>query len=193
MTIKPYSIIEFDQGTQAWLEWRNQGIGASDAPVVMDENPWKKIGKLLQEKCNPPVDGFKSQAMIRGVRLEPEARAAYNKQTGHEVNPLCIQSKDNKWMRASLDGISADGTSVVEIKCGESVYQKTATSKKVPRYYYGQLQHILAVTGLPAIDFWCYLPGKPNVMVKVARDNDYIEELISKESEFWELVQQNRK
>ena len=191
MTTKPYSIIDFEQGSQVWLEWRNHGIGASDAPVIMGENPWKKIGKLLQEKRNPPITGFKNQAMIRGIRLEPEARTAYNSETGYDVSPLCIQNIAHEWMRASLDGISTDGSVVVEIKCGRSVYRKTTASHKVPSYYFGQLQHILAVTGLTTIDFWCYLPGKPNLLVPVQRDDKYIEKLILKEYEFWKLVQQN--
>jgi len=189
MTVLPYTIIQLDQGSKEWLQWRHQGIGASDAPVIMGENPWKKFGKLLKEKQAPPADGFKSAAMARGIRLEPEARAAYIVKTGHEVSPLCIQSNIHQWMRTSLDGITSDGSNVVEIKCGESVYKKTASTRKPPSYYYGQLQHILAVTGLPSIDFWCYLPKRPTILVAVERNDAYIDELISRELEFWELVQ----
>src|SRR5581483_972237 len=39
--ISHYTIVDLRQGTQEWLGWRNQGIGASDAPIIMGENPWK--------------------------------------------------------------------------------------------------------------------------------------------------------
>ena len=52
----------------------------------------------------------------------------------------------------------------------------------------GQLQHILAVTGLEAIDFWCYLPKKPPVLVTVARDEGYIGRLLEEEAAFWAEV-----
>jgi len=81
---------------------------------------------------------------------------------------------------------------VVEIKCGTSVYGKTAELGCVPDYYFGQLQHILAVTGLPSIDFWCYLPGRPELLVPVKRDDYYISRLLEAEHLFWMEVQRNR-
>ena len=46
-----YTIVNLRQNTPKWLEWRGQGIGASDAPAVMGENPWKSADYLLKEKC----------------------------------------------------------------------------------------------------------------------------------------------
>ena len=91
-------------------------------------------------------------------------------------------------MRASVDGLTPDGSTVIEIKCGESVYRKAATTSEVPDYYFGQLQHILYVTGLREIDFWCYLPNLPEVHIIVERDDGYIKQLLKTESEFWQRV-----
>jgi predicted phage-related endonuclease len=77
---------------------------------------------------------------------------------------------------------------VVEIKCGESVYRKTRQYGRVPDYYYGQLQHILAVTGLPSIDFFCYLSGFSELLVPMARDDNYIGQLLNTEFQFWTQV-----
>ena len=89
---------------------------------------------------------------------------------------------------ASLDGLAINHDSVVEIKCGDSVYRRTSQSRCVPDYYYGQMQHILAVTGLDSLDFWCYWPGCPELLILVARDDGYIECLLNRELEFWSLV-----
>ena len=41
----------------------------------------------------------------------------------------------------------------------QSFVRATSQTRSAPDYYYGQLQHILAVTGLDSLDFWCYWPG----------------------------------
>ncbi|MEA1959453.1 MAG: YqaJ viral recombinase family protein [Chloroflexota bacterium] len=192
MNNTPYTIVNLRQGTPAWLEWRSQGIGASDAPAIMGENPWKSANYLLQEKCEGKVYG-PNAAMARGTRLEPEARKRYESKFGVRVAAACLQSTKYEWLRASVDGLATDGSAVVEIKCGESVYRKSSATKKVPKYYFGQLQHILAVTELQVIEFWCYLPNLPEVHISVARDDSYIERMLDTEHEFWQQVVKQRK
>lgn len=191
MPASNFTIVELEQGTREWLEWRHKGVGASDAPTIMGENPWKNAAALLLEKCGPPGDPVQNEAMARGTRLEPEARRRYIAKTGNDVRPACLQSARYAWLRASVDGIAANGRAIVEIKCGESVYRNTAQSRCVPDYYYGQLQHILAVTGLASLDFWCYLPGRPELLVPVARDDKYIKRLIAAELNFWNSVERS--
>lgn len=191
MSGAPYTVINLEQGTQAWLEWRSQGIGASDAPAIMGENPWKSPTHLLQEKCQVQKN-YSSAAMVRGTELEPEARRRYEIKFGFRVVPTCLQSVRHEWLRASVDGLADDGTSVVEIKCGESVYRKSSATQKVPHYYFGQLQHILAVTDLPWIDFWCYFPNRPEVHLRIARDDNYISRLLDVEHQFWNRVVKSR-
>lgn len=186
-----YTIVPLEQGTPEWLVWRGQGLGASDAPTIMGENPWKSPAQLLKEKCEGKNEG-PNAAMARGTALEPEARKSYERRFGVCVAPACLQSAKHEWLRASVDGLAVNGSAVVEIKCGESVYRKTSTTGKVPEYYIGQLQHILAVTGLPSIDFWCYWPGLPEVHLSVARDDRYIERLLEVEALFWQKIVKNR-
>jgi len=131
--------------------------------------------------------------MARGTALEPEARKRYEAINKIRVTPACLQSNKHKWQRASVDGLAAGGNAVVEIKCGESVYKKTVSSKQVPSYYVGQLQHILAVTDLPHIDFFCWLPNLPEIHLRIERDDHYIARLIVAEQAFWQrLIKQKR-
>ncbi len=130
--------------------------------------------------------------MARGTALEPEARKAYILRTGKQLQPACLQSTQYEWLRASLDGITSTLDAVVEIKCGESAYRRTSQDGSPPDYYYAQLQHILAVTGLPSIDFWCYLPGRPGILVAVRRNDIYIERLLQAELQFWTKVLRGR-
>lgn len=184
-----FAVIDLEQGTPAWHAWRRDGIGASDAPAIMGECPWKSAERLLREKCGDPGGPRQNAAMARGARLEPEARRSYVASTGNDVTPACLQSSRISWLRASVDGIGFDSNALVEIKCGDAVYRQTAKERRVPRYYYGQLQHILAVTGFTSLDFWCWLPGRPEVLLDVARDEPYIERMLRAEETFWARVQ----
>ena len=188
---RPYLVMDIEQGTEEWHEWRHQGIGASDAPTVMGENRWKSRQQLLYEK-RKRIREPTNEAMRRGAALEPEARSRYQQVTGTTVRPACLQSTEFDWLRASVDGISNDGSSVVEIKCGVKAYERTASSRQVPIYYVGQLQHILAVTGLSEISFWCYLPRRSPVHLLVKRDKLYIDRLLRIEEQFWKELRMGK-
>lgn len=188
METKHFTIVDLQQGTVEWREWRHNGIGASDAPIIMGENPFKSLAQLLTEKRGPTPNARQNSAMALGTKLEPEARRRYIVKTGKDVRPVCLQSTRYEWLRASLDGFAVNHDAAVEIKCGESVYRKTSRSRSVPQHYYGQLQHLLAVTGLDTLDFWCYWPGSRELLVPVKRDANYIERLMKRELDFWNLV-----
>lgn len=187
-----YSIINLSQDSDEWREWRHNGITATDAPIIMGENPWKKPAELLHKKTNPPKEDIINDAMRRGMELEPIARNLYNQKYNKDVKPVCLQSNTYDWLKASLDGLSIDKSSVLEIKCGESVYRNASTYNKVPDYYYGQLQHVLAITGLKHIDFFCYLPDKPSLLLRIDSNPTYISRLIDEEAKFWNKIQQAR-
>jgi len=173
---RDYIEVNLRQGTPEWKKWRRGGFGASDIPVLMKDSPWKSVNSLLEEKRGYGSD-FQNEAMRRGQKLEPEARKKYSKEVGIEFHPICVQHNEYFWARASLDGILNDRQYVVEIKCGDSAYKK-ARNGEVPQYYYGQLQHILFITGLELIDYWCYLTGEKGILLEVKRDDEYINNLI---------------
>jgi len=179
--------LAFEQSSAEWLSWRRNGIGASDAPVIMGVSPWQKEGELLLLKTGQKAERPANGAMERGKRLEPVARKAYVSQTGIVVEPMCVQSREHAWMRASLDGLSDDGQHVVEIKCPGEKDHDLAAAGRVPDKYYPQLQHILAVTGLGEIYYWSFRFGH-TVLLKVERDGPFIAELIEKEVAFWTRV-----
>ena len=179
-----FYLVDLQQGTTKWLEWRRSGIGASDAHVAMTSG-FRTRQTLIKEKKGILTRDYKSKAMEEGHQLEPEARALYIKTTGNNVSPACIQSSRYDWLIASLDGISKDYSTVVEIKCGAHTYKTVQESGEIPRPYYSQVQHILAVTGLNSIDFWCYRPNKESLLLPIERDDGYIEELLEAELALW--------
>lgn len=186
-----YDIVHLPQGSDEWLAWRNQGIGASDAPAIMGENRWKSASEILHEKVAIASPRECNDAMRRGTALEPVARKAYIAQQRIEVIPVCIQHKDYPWLHASLDGLSMDINTVIEIKCGTRTFE-TAREGIVPKHYYGQLQHILMTTGLPTIDFWAFSEDEGGILITVRRDKRYISKLFAAEQRFWNQVMSQR-
>lgn len=172
-----YTFIKHEQGSAEWLAWRRGGFGGSDISSLMGENRFRSRQQVIAEK-HGHMRSESSEAMTRGTRLEPIAREAYNRRTGHQVEPACIQHNQYTWARVSLDGIRADGTRAVEIKCGESSFDKVVRSRRVPGYYFGQLQHILFVTGLDVVDYWAFDPRKGGILLEVRKDENYIARII---------------
>lgn len=176
------------QTGQAWHDWRSEGIGATDAGIIIADG--KGAETLLRVKTGKKeASVYQSPEMLRGKDLEPEARAAYIKEVGITVKPACVENIKTRWLRASLDGISEDGETVVEIKCGDKDYEDVSASGVLPKQYMAQMQHILAVTGLDSLDLWCYVSGKQGIKIPVPRDDEYIQRLFKSETAFWKRVQ----
>ena len=98
--------------------------------------------------------------------------------------PAVLQSTVREWQGASIDGLNHPQSRVLEIKCGEQVYQHVARYDAPPRYYVGQLQPTLCVTRLPMIHLLCYWPGEEVILLEVERDQRYIDRMLEAEEEF---------
>lgn len=170
-----------------WHEWRRQGIGGSDAPVVMGVSPWKTPHQLWQEKLFGISEQLDNSSMKRGRDLEETARQAFEKEIGTLVAPSCVVLPGREWMRASLDGIDITGKIMVEIKCPNRGDHSVAVNKKIPEKYIPQCQHQMAVTGLEGMYYFSF-DGRKGVIVEVARDQEYIDSMVMEEIKFWDLV-----
>ncbi|HVP15560.1 MAG TPA: YqaJ viral recombinase family protein [Terriglobales bacterium] len=183
---------ELDQNTPDWLAWRRGGIGASDAPVVMGVSPWMDLETLWLDKTGRLRPAPANGAMRRGQRLEPVARALYTRVTGIEVRPICLEHGTERWMRASFDGLSADGRVALEIKCPGASDHGTALRGCVPAKYVPQVQHLLAVSGAGVCHYWSFRDDE-GALVEVAPDPAYIARLIERERAFWRHVVEDRR
>lgn len=157
--------LRLEQGSPDWRLWRDAGIGASDAPAIMNASPWVTAERLWRQKVGLERPQAPNYAMRRGLRLEDEARRRYVERTGVEVRPACVVHDTLDWLRASLDGLDLWETVAAEIKCPNAEDHADALRGDVPRKYVWQLVHQALVTGLHSIDYVSYnpesyLPGK---------------------------------
>ena len=179
-----YEIKHLTQGTDNWRQWRKQVIGASDAPTIMSENRFGSIQNLLDEKLGLKPE-FKGNAITReGHQLEEVARNLLIKQFGIQLKPTIVQDGKTPYLAASLDAINDEHNFVLEIKCGAKSYEIAQTSNPIPKYYYGQLQHILMITQLEEITYAAYRPYSKLITLKIKRDESYISRLRKMEEWF---------
>lgn len=180
-----YHIIDMEQGSAEWLALRKKKVTATDAVVIMGENPWKKPSQLLKEKLSNENNTFSNKAMDDGRRLEPIARDLFILQTGIKVKPVVVVKDD--WAMASLDGMS-DDMKIVEIKCpNKKEVHDMAIAGQVPSYYRSQLQHQMFVTGVEEMYYFSF-DGIDGVIVPVKRDDEYISRMVVEEKKFFDKM-----
>jgi len=165
------------QGTSEWLEFRRSKLGASDAPIVLGISPYKTPHELWLEKTGRKEPPAMNYAMKRGHELEDSLRIAYEELTGNIMMPKVITHDEFDWMMASLDGVSMDGSIILEIKtCNAKIFEAAKSGKPID-HHYAQIQHQLACA--PDAEFVHYFiehKGEHHLL-KVVRDEEYIQKL----------------
>lgn len=170
------------QGSQEWKSWRNKMIGASDAACILGIGFLTPL-QLWEQKLGIREDNYCSPAMQMGLDIEDEAREWFFNETAHRVYPAVFVHDEYKWMHASFDGISDDRKIILEIKKVKKQYHEMAREGKIPEIYYPQLMHQMYVAGLNQCFYLSYQKGD-EILLKVDRDDDFINEMVIKELEF---------
>jgi putative phage-type endonuclease len=175
------------QNTPEWRAFRRTKLGASDCPAIMGKSPYKTPYGVWCEKVLG-TEQHVTAAMQRGTNLEAEARAEAERILGTTWTPEVVISLKYSWAMASLDGISSDRKSILEIKCpGSAIYdQFMEGNKEIPEHWLWQIQHQLAVTEVnQAILFVYFGQDRQSFTFHVSADQDKIDRLIEVETKFW--------
>jgi len=164
-----------------WHEWRKAGLGASDAPVVMNVSPYKTRFQLWEEKLGLSEHKMNEYMANKGHEMEIVARQKYESLYKKEMPVFFCEHPDFPFVRASLDGY--DGETILEIKyVGKDDYGK------IPDRYYPQLQHQLLASGSDVVHY-CGFNGTDIHVIEIRRDEEYIRKLLEELKKFWDLVQ----
>lgn len=188
-----YVTVNLPQGSEEWLAWRRDGVTASDAAVLLGQSPYKTRWRLWAEKV-----GYCEEADLSGNPLvrhgrehEDTARAAYERQVGDLLLPMCVQSARVPLLRASLDGLNGAGEPV-ELKCpSDGTWREVcrqATQSAAYRLYAWQVLHQLLCTGAPRgwLVFWH--GSEPLRIFEILPDAERARQLLAEAATFWEAV-----
>lgn len=190
----------FDQRSPGWLRWRKEGIGSSDAGVLMGNNTYKSVHTLWAEKVGFLEPKFEVNADIqRGVDNEDNAVMLYNHWTGFDMKPRTYEHPLYPFLKASMDGIDPRWGRFIEVKCPRPwKHEKAKKDRFISPEYYAQVQHqylVLGEYGKYGMHFLSYLVNElPNTWgdltyFEVPRNETYIKELLRREIYFWQCVQ----
>jgi putative phage-type endonuclease len=188
-------------------EFRQTGIGGSDAGVVLGYSPWKTNIRLWEEKTGLaiPEDISEKPQVQRGNKMEAHLREIFA--ITHPFltvgGPIDGRSEEYPWMFYTLDGTLTDTVGragVLEIKTAE-VKNLKEWRDKIPQTYYCQVLHYLAATGFAFAYLYAYIQitlgsGEISGYLKeyrIERSDEDIALIIDREREFWRCVETKTK
>lgn len=185
-------VTNLTQEGDEWLAWRNKGVTATDAVVLLGRSPYKTFWRLWAEKTGymRPVDLSLNPLVRKGIELEPIARSKFEEYIGDICLPACLESSVMPLFRASLDGLTSQNNPV-EIKCPSGkVWDdvcKNGENSTAYKMYYVQVQHQLLVTGSNKGYLVFYFEGQLKVFT-ITPDRALLTQLLSKGQQFYQSV-----
>lgn len=178
--------IEFEQGTNEWLEWRLNGITATEASTALGVNKWSTPLMVYKNKLDPqPHEKSKYEEWGNILEDPIKFKKFAVEHPEFDVRQGACYSDD--WRKCSLDGeLWQDGkfVAILEIKTGRSM----KGWDPVPPYYYAQVQWQMHVTGVHKCYFAVLLNGCDYFEREVDYDPHYCEELEAACLKLWECI-----
>lgn len=161
------------QRTPEWYNVRLGVITGSEvervlgSPKVQETYRWQIVAEMFTVPDQDAPDN--ESAAARGVRLEPEAFAMYQFETGRTITQVGFTKKDdNPRIGSSPDCLSPDYTHAVEIKCmGGINHLQAILSNDVPQYRAQIRQYFIVNEALKTLDVFLYNPDMPRFMTHI--------------------------
>ena len=174
------------QGSEEWLKARMGVITASRFKDVvtpargdLSKSRVSYMYELIAERMGAENEFFKNDYMKRGNELEELARSTYSFVSNNEVYEVGMILRDDSKVGISPDGlIGGDGG--LEIKCPKaSTHVKYMLKGELPLEYKCQVQGSLWISGREWWDFMSFHPQLPPFILRVYRDEEFIEKMES--------------
>lgn len=191
-----------EQGTEAWHQLRLGKVTASRVADILAQTRTGPsasrqnylIELALQRSTGTIEPSYTNAAMEWGTQTEPQARVAYEVETGNFVDQVAfIDHPTITNFGCSPDGLIGDD-GLIEIKCPNSAtHWEYFKAKKPPQKYVTQMQTQMAVTGRKYCDFVSFDSRMPErsklLIVRVDRDEAFIAEIEEKVKQFLSEVE----
>jgi len=178
-------VVQLEQGSEAWLDFRRNRRNASETSVVLGISPYQKPMQLARIKRGEAKQ-YTNAAMSRGSAYEAEARAWYECETGIFGEPAVVELEP---YAASLDFWNQEKRIVVDFKVPSSESSdlwQMALKGDCPAYYACQLQHQAALVDADILQLAVYMPElKDGRIITIERSAKAWEEIRQAWDSFW--------
>ena len=133
------------------------------------------------------LTALRSQA-DRGVLAKLAASVAAAAGAWNTLAYAAFHAAANQPHQPNLDRLTGDGGSL-EVKTTHFMKRDLWEGGEVPARVFVQVQHQLAVSGLPHSHVACLIGGQKFTWLTIARDEEFIGHLTGIEAKFWQQVQ----
>lgn len=183
----------------SWHDWRNEGLGGSDAAAAVGLSEYKSSFDLYLEKTRQaPRQELTAWHVKWGNRLEPAIAEAMQERLGCQYlgSQVCYQNDDLPWQRATLDRLMVlEGAKAIgEFKSVTPAKAKTIGEDgdvdSLPTDWLIQANHQMSASKLDLVVFGVFVGTFEDIRIFfVERNQGLIDTLTEAEAEFWECVQ----
>lgn len=185
---------DYEQGSPEWFTARRGIPTASEFSKILTSTGKPSTSAqtymytLIAERlAGQEVDSYTNEWMERGKELESEARELFRFATDIDIPECGFITDDDHTIGCSPDGW--DESVGLEIKCPKaSTHIKYLLGSSCPSDYVPQVQGSMYVTGAPEWWFMSYYPGLDPLIIRVPRDDDWIEAFEKEIAKFHEKM-----
>ena len=172
------------QNSSEWHAWRLNGLGGSDAPILMGFYEYSTPYKLWQEKTGlikPDISG--NFITDLGHKFEKVSRAQIELENDIDLKPTLVEMDKYPFIRASLDGYDEKNNIFAEFKyMGKENFEWVKKNKKPLDKHHPQVQQQFLVTGCKSGYYVAYTLTDDKkdideiITIDVKPDLDYIKD-----------------
>lgn len=189
-----------DMDHELWLLTRRKGIGGSDIATILGLNSkYKSPMNLYLEKIGEAPDSevytvdengaFVSgnEAAYWGNRNEDTVAKEFSLRTGMRVKKrnAILQHDKYEYFLANVDRLIVGKKEGLECKTASEYLKGEWDEEKVPDAYFVQCQWYMAITGYKVWHLAVLIGGNKFRHFRIERDDELIEILEQKASDFW--------
>ncbi|AXM89360.1 hypothetical protein B379_09580 [Anoxybacillus ayderensis G10] len=175
---------------EEWLSARRNGIGGSDASIILGLNKYKTPFELWLEKTGQvDLQSSTSDAAYFGTLLEDLVAKEFEKRSGKKVRKrnVMFQHPNHHFLLANIDRFIVGEKAILECKTASAFLAKEWEGDDIPEAYIVQMQHYLGVLG-PEYQkgyFAVLIGGQKFIWKEIERDDELIEMIFVAEIDFW--------
>jgi hypothetical protein len=184
--ISQLKLIDLNKWTEEWNDWISSRISSYDASSVMNLNRYKTSKELVKDKKRKALR-FTSDQMKSLIDLEKLALKAYRAKTRRtRLKYFSFEDEEYTGLISTII-MTQDYQYALEIKVDESNYWQ-AKSGFIPQTIMCEIQHQMMLTGLKQIDYWSFLKGYDGILIKVDRNDSFINDLLESENKIYSKI-----
>lgn len=173
---------------------RNNGLGASDTPIIMGYSTYKTPYQLYLEKTGIiSTDDEETEQQYWGNALEPIIINRFSQENNVQVTfPDTVYHPDHPYIFANLDGWIESEGAVVEAKCANSFQRKEwdmASNDGIPLVYLIQIAKQCLITDASRGYCAVLIGGMEYKQFIYERDAALEALILQADREFWDCVE----